>query len=67
MAEVSQMAVRAYSLGEMSLTEALQARRMSLEAALAADTARWDALESVSRVLVDAHRLWPADEPSHVR
>jgi len=65
MAEVSQMAVKAYGLGEMSLTEALQARRISLEAALAADTARWDALESVSRVLVDAHRLWAADEPNH--
>lgn len=66
-ADVSLMAVKAYGLGEMSLTEALQARRISLEAALAADTARWDALESVSRVLVDAHRLWAADEPNHVR
>lgn len=67
MAEVSQMAVRAYGLGEISLTEALQARRSGLEAALAADTARWDALESVSRVLVDAHRLWAAEEANHSR
>lgn len=61
MADVARLAGRAYDLGEVTLTEALQARRTALEAALAADAARWDALEAVSRVLVDAHRLWPAD------
>jgi cobalt-zinc-cadmium efflux system outer membrane protein len=62
MDSVARLSIKAYGLGEMTLTEALQARRAALESALAADAARWDALESVSRVLVDAHQLWAADE-----
>jgi cobalt-zinc-cadmium efflux system outer membrane protein len=65
MSSVAQLSVKAYGLGELTLTEALQARRAALEATLAADTARWDAKEAVSRVLVDAHRLWPAEEHGH--
>jgi len=65
MARVAQLGMRAYSLGEMTLTEALQSRRAALEAALAAEAARWDALEAVSRVLVDAHQLWAADAGRH--
>lgn len=65
MTRVSELGMRAYSLGEMTLTEALQSRRAALDAALAAEAARWDALEAVSRVLVDAHHLWAADEGQH--
>ena len=65
MAGVAQLAIKAYGLGEVTLTEALQARRAALESALAADAARWDAREAVSRVLVDAHRLWAAEEHGH--
>lgn len=65
MASVAQLAMKAYGLGEVTLTEALQARRTALEAALAADAARWDAQEAVTRVLVDAHRLWAAEEGGH--
>ncbi len=65
MAHVAQLGMKAYSLGEMTLTEALQSRRAALEAALAAEAARWDALEAVSRVLVDAHQLWAAEEAGH--
>jgi len=65
MAQVARLGMKAYGLGEMTLTEALQARRAALEAALAAEAARWDALEAASRVLVDAHRLWAADEAQH--
>lgn len=65
MASVAQLAGKAYSLGEVTLTEALQARRAALDAALAADAARWDAQEAVTRVLVDAHRLWAAEEGGH--
>lgn len=65
MTRVAQLGMKAYSLGEMTLTEALQSRRAALEAALAAEAARWDALEAVSRVLVDAHRLWAAEEGQH--
>ena len=62
MAHVAQLGMKAYGLGEMTLTEALQSRRTALDAALAAEAARWDALEAVSRVLVDAHQLWAAEE-----
>lgn len=65
MGDVAQLAVKAYSLGELSLSEALQARRAALEAALSAQAARWDARQAISRVLVDAHQLWPADEEGH--
>lgn len=61
MGEVARLSARAYSLGEVTLTESLQSRRSALEADLAAETARWDAQEAVSRLLVDAHRLWAAD------
>lgn len=62
MDNVARLSIKAYGLGEVTLTEALQARRTALEGAMAADEARWDALEAVSRVLVDAHRLWAAEE-----
>ena len=65
MGDVAQLAVKAYSLGELSLSEALQARRAALEAALSAQAARWDARQAISRVLVDAHQLWSADEEGH--
>ena len=65
MADVAQLAGKAYALGEITLTEALQARRTALEAALAAEAARWDAQEALARVLVDAHQLWAAEEGGH--
>jgi len=65
MARVAQLGMKAYSLGEMTLTEALQARRAALEAALAAEAARWEAREALSRVLVDSHHLWAAEEAGH--
>lgn len=65
MASLARLSVKAYGLGEMTLTEALQARRSALESSLVSDTARWDAQEAVSRVLVDSHRLWPAEEDGH--
>ena len=65
MAGVAQLGIKAYDLGEMTLTESLQARRAALDAALAAEAARWDALEAASRVLVDAHQLWAAEEAGH--
>lgn len=52
---------RAYALGEMSLAEVLTARRLALEARLAATLARFDAAESRYRLLLDAHQLWPLD------
>ena len=60
-AAVAELATKAYGLGELTLTEALQARRLALDAALAAEVARWDALQGVARLLADAHLLWSAD------
>ena len=62
MAQVAQLATKAYALGEVSLTESLQARRNALEASLTAQAARWDALAAITRLRVDAHQLWAADE-----
>jgi len=65
LADVAQLSAKAYGLGEVTLTEALQARRTALDAALAAEAARWDAQEAVTRLLVDAHRLWAAEDGGH--
>ncbi len=52
---------RAYSLGEASLTDVLNARRQSLETSLNATMAQIDAAENRYRLLLDAHQLWPLD------
>ena len=63
MAQAAALATRAYSLGELPLGEALQSRRLALEAQLNADAVRLDVLESQSRLLLDAHQMWTP--PSH--
>lgn len=52
------LVARAYSLGESSLSDTLIARRLSLEAALAAGIAQLDANEARYRLLLDAHQMW---------
>lgn len=52
---------RAYSLGEISLSETLTARRLALESALSESLTRLDANEARYRLLLDAHQLWSAD------
>lgn len=59
------LVTRAYSLGESSLTETLNARRLALESALAEALARLDANEARYRLLLDAHRLWAPDTEDH--
>jgi len=49
---------RAYTLGEASLADVLQARRLAQEDAQAAENARMDALHSHARLVLDAHQLW---------
>jgi outer membrane protein TolC len=49
---------RAYSLGEYSLSDTLNARRLALESALTASLAQLDANEARYRLLLDAHQLW---------
>ncbi len=52
-------AMRAYQLGEGSLSESLTARRLVLEAQLNEVNARVDSLEASYRLKLDAHQLWP--------
>lgn len=56
--QAAALAERGYALGETPLSEALLARRSALDAELAAENARLDALEAQARAAVDAHRLW---------
>jgi hypothetical protein len=58
----AELVTRAYTLGESSLSETLNARRLALEAALTAGIARLEANESRYRLLLDAHQLWGQDE-----
>lgn len=53
---------KAWSLGEGSLSDTLQARRLAHEARLAERLAALEARESQLRLLVDAHRLWGDDD-----
>ncbi len=55
----AELMARAYSLGEASLSDTLNARRLALETALAAALAQLNARETRYRLLLDAHLLWP--------
>jgi outer membrane protein TolC len=50
---------RAYALGEAGLNDVLLARRLALEARLAAALARLDSAEARYRLMLDTHQLWP--------
>ena len=54
---------RGYALGGVPLQEVLIARRQAMEARLAALTAQLDAQEARYRLMLDAHRLWPIEDP----
>lgn len=60
----AELVTRAYSLGELSLTETLNARRQALDAQLTASLAQLDAHQARYRLLLDAHQLW-ADNRHH--
>ncbi len=62
----AELVTRAYSLGEISLTETLTARRLALESALSESLARLDANEARYRLLLDAHKLWASDPDHHL-
>ena len=51
----------AYRLGEVGITDALNTRKMALDAAIAADTAQIDALAAYARLHLDAHLIWALD------
>lgn len=55
------LVARAYSLGESSLSDVLNARRLALESSLSETVARLDANEARYRLLLDTHMLWPLE------
>ena len=59
------LAARAYSLGEGTLSEVLLARRSANESRLQALAAQSDAQEARYRLILDAHLLWPFDDDDH--
>jgi len=61
LASSADLTERAWQLGEGSLSDTLNARRLAHEAQLSAQLARLDASEARYRLLLDAHRLWPMD------
>lgn len=58
----AELIARAYSFGEMSLSDSLTARRLTLESSMAENQAQLDANESRYRLLLDAHQLWALDD-----
>lgn len=53
---------RAYTLGEVDLQGLLLARKQTLDATMAAEQARVEALRAQSRLMIDAHLVWALDD-----
>lgn len=53
---------RAYTLGEVDLQGLLLARKQALDATIAAEQARTDAVRAQNRLMIDAHLVWGLDE-----
>ncbi|PTT35163.1 hypothetical protein DBR23_24465 [Acidovorax sp. HMWF018] len=53
---------RAYTLGEVDLQGLLLARKQALDATMAAEQARVEALRAQSRLMIDAHLVWGLDD-----
>ncbi|MDP1871875.1 MAG: TolC family protein [Gallionella sp.] len=58
----AELVARAYTLGEASLSDSLNARRIALESSMAENIAQLDANEAHYRLLLDAHLLWAQEE-----
>ena len=54
--------LHAYQLGEHSMTELVQNRRLAADQRSAAESARLDAFEGVALIYLDLHMLWDFDE-----
>jgi outer membrane protein TolC len=61
----AELVTRAYGVGEISLTDTLNARRLALESTLSENLMRLDANEARYRLLLDAHQLWPSEPSPH--
>lgn len=60
--DAATMLNRAYRLGEGSLSDLLNARRLAHEARLVEELSRLEAQEQYYRLLLDAHQLWDFEE-----
>lgn len=60
----AELVAKAYTLGEVSLSDALTARRLALESSITETLTQLDANEARYRLLLDAHQLW-APEHDH--
>lgn len=58
----AEKSARAYLLGEHSMTELMQNRRLAAEQRSSALIARLDALETLALLLLDTHELWSFDD-----
>lgn len=58
----AEKSARAYLLGEHSMTELVQNRRLATEQRSSALIARLDALETLALLLLDTHELWSFDD-----
>jgi outer membrane protein TolC len=63
--QAADLTARAYQLGEGSLNDLLNNRRLANEAQLTARLMQLDALELRYRLQLDAHQLWAFDEEEH--
>jgi outer membrane protein TolC len=55
------LSLRSYQLGESGLADVIAARRLAIDAELAAIQAQVEAAHARYRLLLDAHMLWPLD------
>ncbi len=60
--EAAEKSARAYQLGEHSMTELVQNRRLAAEQRSLALLARLDALEQLAGLMLDLHWLWDFDD-----
>ncbi len=60
--QAADKSLTAYSLGEHSMTELIQNRRLANEQQLASERLRLDWLHNRARIELDAHRLWDLDD-----
>ena len=62
MEENARLLDKAWRLGEGQFGELQTARRLAIEARLAATQAQLEANEARYRLLLDAHQLWPLED-----
>ena len=60
--QAAEKSLTAYTLGEHSMTELIQNRRLANEQQLASQRLRLESLHNLALIELDAHRLWDLDD-----